>query len=117
VNEHSGISETVYSSDSEINVKISSCGEQSVNSDDEENVSGNSNIQHDMWAKSGADWPRFPFIGKTGINVDLEDPNNPWNILSCTPEIAEIIARETNRYAHKFLENTLDLKRRSRIRD
>jgi hypothetical protein len=38
-NEYSDISEGKYSSDSEINVKISSCGEQSVSSDEEGNVS------------------------------------------------------------------------------
>jgi hypothetical protein len=54
-NDHSYISETVYSSESEINMKISSWGEQSVSSDEEENVSDNSSMQHDMWAKSGAE--------------------------------------------------------------
>jgi hypothetical protein len=80
-------------------VKISPRGEQSVSSDEEENVSDNSSMQHGMWAKSAAERTRFPFTGKPGINVDLEDPSNPWNILSCTPEIAEVIARETNLYA------------------
>ena len=37
--EYSDISESECSSDSEIDVKISSCGEQSVGSDEEENVS------------------------------------------------------------------------------
>jgi hypothetical protein len=37
--EYSDIPESEYSSDSEINVKISSCGEQSVSYDEEENVS------------------------------------------------------------------------------
>jgi hypothetical protein len=31
-----------------------------------------------------------------------------------TPESAEVIARETNQYARKFLENTPNLKLRSR---
>jgi hypothetical protein len=34
--------------------------------------------------------------------------------LFCTPDIAEVIARETNRYAQKFLENTPNLKLKSR---
>jgi hypothetical protein len=34
--------------------------------------------------------------------------------LFCTPEIVEVIARETNWYAQKFLENTPNLKLRSR---
>jgi hypothetical protein len=58
---------------------------------------------HGMWAKSGAEWPHFPFTGNPGINVDLEDSSNPLEYLDlfCTPEIAEVIARETNRYAKK----------------
>jgi hypothetical protein len=43
-NEYNDISESEYSSDSEINVKILSCGEQSVSSDEEENVSDNSSM-------------------------------------------------------------------------
>jgi hypothetical protein len=35
--------------------------------------------------------------------------------LFCTPEIAGVIARETNLYAQKFLENMPNLKGRSRI--
>jgi hypothetical protein len=48
-------SKSEYSSDSEINVKISSCGEQSVSSDVEENIGDNSSMLHGMWAKSGAE--------------------------------------------------------------
>jgi hypothetical protein len=44
-NEYSDISESEYSSDCEINVKISSGGEQSVNSDEAENVSDSSSMQ------------------------------------------------------------------------
>jgi hypothetical protein len=77
--EYSDISESEYSeySDSEINVKILSHGKQSVSSDEEDNVSDNSSKQHGIWAKSGAELPCFPFTGKPGINVDLEDPSNP----------------------------------------
>jgi hypothetical protein len=45
-NECSDISESECSSDSEINVKISSCGEQSVSCDEEENISDNSSTQN-----------------------------------------------------------------------
>jgi hypothetical protein len=78
-----------------------SCGEQSVSSDEEDNVSDNSSMQHGIWAKSCAEQPRFPFIGKSGINVALEDPSNTleYSELFCMPETAEVIARETNRYA------------------
>jgi hypothetical protein len=50
----SDISERKYSSESEINVKISSCGEQGVSSE-KENVSDNSSMQHSIWEKSGAE--------------------------------------------------------------
>jgi hypothetical protein len=40
---------------SEINVKILSCGEQRVSSDEEENVNDNSSMQHCTWEKSGAE--------------------------------------------------------------
>jgi hypothetical protein len=97
-------------------VKISSCGEQSVSSDEEADVYDNSSMQHGIWAKSGAERPRFPFSGKPGINVDLEDRVNPLEYfeLFCIPEIAEVIARETNRYAQKCSENTPNLKLGSR---
>jgi hypothetical protein len=44
-NWYSDISESAYSSDSEVNVKLLSCGE-------EENVSGSSSMRHGIWAKS-----------------------------------------------------------------
>jgi hypothetical protein len=46
----------------------------------------------------------IPFTGKPGINVDLEDSSNPleYSELFCTPEIVEVIARETTRYAQNF---------------
>jgi hypothetical protein len=94
MNEYSDISESEYSSDSEIN------------------GSDNSSMQHGIWAKSGAERPRFLFTGKPGIIVDLEDPSNSleYSELFCTQEIAEVIARETNRYSKKFVENTPNLK-------
>jgi hypothetical protein len=46
----------------------------------------------------------FPFTDRTDINVDLGDPSNPLEYF-CTPETVEVIARETNQYAHKFLES------------
>jgi hypothetical protein len=36
-------------------MEISSCDEQSVSSDEEENVSDNSNMKLGIWAKSGAE--------------------------------------------------------------
>jgi hypothetical protein len=89
-NEYSGISESEYSSDTEINVKISFGSEQSVSSDEAENVSDNSSMQPDIWPNSGAEQPDFPFTGKPGINVD-EHPNNPLEYfeLFCMPDIAE----------------------------
>jgi hypothetical protein len=51
-NEYCDISENEYSSDSEVNVKILSCGEHSVSCDEEEYVSDNSSMWHGMWKKS-----------------------------------------------------------------
>jgi hypothetical protein len=65
-NEYSNISESAYSSGSKINVKILSCNEQNVSSDEGDNLSDNSSMQHDIWAKSGAEQQRFPFTGKPG---------------------------------------------------
>jgi hypothetical protein len=50
------------------------------------------------------------------MNVDLADHSNPLEYfeLFCTPEIVEVIARETNQHAQKFLENTPNLNLRSR---
>jgi hypothetical protein len=47
-----GITVQLYS---EIGVKISAYGQQSVSCHEEENVSDNSSMQHDTWAKSGAE--------------------------------------------------------------
>jgi hypothetical protein len=73
-------------------------------------------MQHGIRAKSGAEKPHLPFTGKPGIHVDLEDPSNPLEYLElfCMPEIAEVIAKETNQYSKIFLENTSNLKLRSR---
>jgi hypothetical protein len=89
-------------------VKILSRGAQSGSSDEAENVSNNSSIQPGIWANSGAEQPHFQFTGKPGTNVDLEVPSSPleYFVLFCAPDIAEVIATETNRYAQKFLENT-----------
>jgi hypothetical protein len=106
-NEYRDISESEYKSDREINVKISSVGEQSVTSYEAENVRDNSSMRPDVWANLGARRPCFPFTGKPGINVDLEDPSNPLEYFEsfCMPDTAEVIARERNQYAQKFLEN------------
>jgi hypothetical protein len=66
-NQYGDISESEYSSDSEIYVKILSGGEQSVSFNEAENVSDNSSIQPDIWANLGAEVTHFPFTGKPGI--------------------------------------------------
>jgi hypothetical protein len=50
-NEYSTISVSKYSSDSEINVNILSCGELNVSCGEEENVSDNSSMQRGLWGK------------------------------------------------------------------
>jgi hypothetical protein len=58
-NEYSDTSESEYSSDSEINVNISSGGEQSVSYDEAENVSDDSSMQPHIGANLGARRPCF----------------------------------------------------------
>jgi hypothetical protein len=53
--EYSDVSESEYNSDSEINVNISLGGEQSVSSDEAENISDSSSMQHGIWTKSDAE--------------------------------------------------------------
>jgi hypothetical protein len=88
----------------------------SVSSDEAENDSNDSSMQPGVWANSGAKQPHFQFTGKPGTIVDLEDPSNPleYFALFCTPDIVEVIARETNRYAQTFLENMPNLNLKSR---
>jgi hypothetical protein len=43
-------------------MNILSCGEQSISSDEEENVSDNSSMQTDVWTNSGAERPRFHLL-------------------------------------------------------
>jgi hypothetical protein len=98
--------------DSNTVVKFLSCSKQIDNSNDEDNVNDDSDMQHGTRTKVGAERHHFPFSGNPRINVGLEDPNNPLEYfeLLVTPELAEIISRETNQYAQKFLENTPHLK-------
>jgi hypothetical protein len=56
-------------------VKVSSSGEESVSCDEEDNLSDDSGIQHDVCTKSVAERPRVAFTGKYGINTNSEDPN------------------------------------------
>jgi hypothetical protein len=92
-------------------VKILSCGEQNVSSDEEENISDNSSMQHGIYGQSQVLIECFPFTGKPVLNFDFEEPSNPLEYfeLFCTPEIEKAIARETSRYAQRFLENTPNL--------
>jgi hypothetical protein len=72
-------------------------------------------MKPDIWANSGAERPYFPFTGKPGVNVDLEDPINSLEYfeLFCMPDIAEVIAREISQYTQTFLENNLNIKSRT----
>jgi hypothetical protein len=62
--EPSDISESDFSDDSNTNVNMSSGREQRANSDDEDNVSDNSDVQHHTWTRLGVKRPRFAFKGK-----------------------------------------------------
>jgi hypothetical protein len=87
--------------DGDMVVKFLSDSEQSDSCDDEDNANDDSDMQHETWTKVGAEQPRFPFSGKPGLNVHLEDPNKllDYSELLIAPELAELIIRETNRYS------------------
>jgi hypothetical protein len=59
-------------------------------------------MQHGIWAKSGAERPHFPYTGKPGINVDLEDFSNALEYFEwfCTPEIMEVIEKQIRMPKH-----------------
>jgi hypothetical protein len=73
---NSDISERKCNGNSEINVKILSCDEESVSSDEKENVSDNTACSMTYGQKSGDEQPHSPPIGKPDMNVDLEEPSN-----------------------------------------
>jgi hypothetical protein len=50
--------------------------EQTESSDDDDNVNDDSDMQNGTWRKLGAYRHRYPFSGKTVLNVYLEDRNN-----------------------------------------
>jgi hypothetical protein len=52
-------------------------GSEQSDSSDDEVVNDDSDMQHGARTKVGAERPRFPFSGKPGLNVDLEDKNSP----------------------------------------
>jgi hypothetical protein len=71
--EHSDISESEYSDDSDMNVDMLSGSEQRERFDAEDNANDNSDMQHSTWTRVGPERPRFPFSQKPGTNIDLED--------------------------------------------
>jgi hypothetical protein len=80
-NECSVNSESKFSDDSDCDsdtvVKFLSSSKQSDISGDKGNVNDDSDMQHGTWTKVGAERLYFPFRCKPGLNVDLEDRNNP----------------------------------------
>ena len=55
------------------------------------------NIQHGTWTTNvGTERLHFPFIGKPGLNVKIENSENPLEFfdLFITPEIADLRSRE-----------------------
>jgi hypothetical protein len=91
-------------------VKFLSGSKQSDSSDDEDNVNA------DMICNKGhGQMLSNPF--RPDLYLDLEDHDNPMGYfeLFITPELADVISRETNWYAQQFLENMPNLKIRSRV--
>jgi hypothetical protein len=65
-----------------MNVKILSSSKENASSNNEDNVRDNNGMQHGTWTKLGSEWPHFPFKSKPGLNVNVENHNNHWNILN-----------------------------------
>jgi hypothetical protein len=82
-------------------VKFLSGSKRSDSSDDKDNVNYDSHMQHGTRPEVGAEQPRFSFSGKSGLNGDTEDPNNPFDYseLFITPELTKLISKEKNWYA------------------
>jgi hypothetical protein len=74
-NECSDISENECCGDYDMKVKISPNSQQSFTSNKEDNVCDSSDMQPGTWTKLGTECPCSPFDGKSGLNVDLEDPD------------------------------------------
>jgi hypothetical protein len=74
-------------------------------------------MQQGAWTKLGAERSCFPFSGKCGLNVDLEDPINQFKYfeLCITPEIAGLISKVINRFAQQLVENAPNLKLRPKV--
>jgi hypothetical protein len=91
--------------------KFLSGNEQSDSADDDDNVNAGSHIQHGTWTKVGAKQSHFPFSGEPGLNVDLEDCNNPLKYfeLFIIPKLANL--KQRNKPAcQQFLDNMLNLR-------
>jgi hypothetical protein len=99
--EPSDILESGFSDDSDMDEDMSSVSEQRENSYDEDNANDSSDMKDDAWMRVGTERQCFPFSGKPGISVDLEDQNSTLEYvgLFIAPEIAELISREANWYA------------------
>ena len=74
----------------------------SSESEDEEDFSDEeieTDMQYRTWTNAGTERPRFPFIGKPGLNVEIKNSKNPLEFfeLFITSDITELISRETNR--------------------
>jgi hypothetical protein len=65
-------------------------------------------MQHDMWAKSRAERPHLPFIGKPGINVELEGHSNALEYfeLLYTSQVLEVVATNKRVCANVFIKHT-----------
>jgi hypothetical protein len=50
---------------------------KSINFDDENKVSDDSDMQHGTWTKLGAEQPCLPLSSKPGLNMDLKYPCKP----------------------------------------
>ena len=88
-----------YSEDSENSDESSESYVSDISYENEDESSDeeiDTDIQHGTWTNIGTERPRFPFIGKPGFNVKIENSENSLEFLELfiTPKIAELIIRE-----------------------
>ena len=66
-------------------------------------------VQNDeQWSLNGRRRIRFPFMGNSGIKVEIKNPLDPLEFFEIffNDELINIIVTETNRYISQFLEES-----------
>lgn len=70
------------------------------------------------WKEAPTNLDQFTFNGSSGVNIEIENPNIPFNVFNTfiTNDLVSIISEETNRYAMQYIQSNKNLKKHSRVR-